>query len=207
MSCDEFVKELATWLTRVWDVETPGVDAVPANLTSHAEVCPECRERLRSASSLIGAQGEFGRIAKPSPFLAGRINESLTGLKPTHRGHRVLFSSLAAALAVVLIAVGLMIGPFRGGSGADVELLVKFTLEAPAAKRVHVVGDWNDWNATANPLRDDNSDGVWETDIKLELGREYRYQFFIDDNEWVADPKAPLKIDDGFGGQNSILRI
>ena len=207
MGCDDYCRELARWLESVWDVEAPGDDAVPVILSSHAENCPECRKRLHSASSLVGAQCEFDKLAKPSPFLAARINESLTGLKPAARGRLVMYSSLAAALAIVLIAVGLIIGPFRGSNGADVELLVKFTLEAPAAKRVHVVGDWNDWNSTANPLRDDNSDGVWEADIKLELGREYRYQFFIDDSEWVADPKAPLKIDDGFGGQNSILRI
>jgi 1,4-alpha-glucan branching enzyme len=72
---------------------------------------------------------------------------------------------------------------------------------------VYVVGDWNNWNAAADPLHDDNSDGIWETTIELEAGNEYRYQFYIDDNRWIADPNAPLKIDDGFGGQNSILRI
>ncbi len=204
MSCDDFCGELAQWLETVLDVEAPGDRSVPADLTRHAEECPGCRKRLHAALSLVNTQAE---LEKPSPFLAARIQDGLTGLKPASRGRAIAYSSLAAALAVALIAVGLMTAFFRGGRGPDMELVVKFTIEAPEAKHVYVVGDWNDWNATADPLHDDNSDGVWETDIKLESGREYRYQFYIDDNAWVADPKAPLKIDDGFGGQNSILRI
>ncbi len=204
MNCDDFCRELAQWLDGVWDVETLGNAIPPVDLTRHAEECGECRSRFESALSLVDAHT---RIEKPSPFLSSRINERFLGTKPTARGRLPLYSSLAAALAIALIAVGLLIGPFRSGRGTGTELLVKFTLEAPTAKRVHVVGDWNDWNATANPLHDDDSDGIWETDIKLDAEGEYRYQFYIDDSEWVADPKAPLKIDDGFGGQNSILRI
>ena len=204
MDCNDFNIKLAQWLETVWDVETPGDTAVPVELTRHAEECPDCRKRLQTALSLTDPRPE---LDKPSPFLATRIQDELTGLKPATRGRVVAYSSLAAVLAITLIAVGLMIGPFRGGRRADAELLVKFTLEAPAATRVQVVGDWNEWDSTADALHDEDSDGIWEPDIKLDPGREYRYQFFIDDSEWVADPMAPLKIDDGFGGQNSILRI
>ena len=70
-----------------------------------------------------------------------------------------------------------------------------------------MVGDWNGWNPDAHPLTDDNGDGIWETEIKLHPGKEYRYQFYIDKEIWIADPDAPLAIEDGFGGVNSILRI
>jgi len=204
MNCDDFCRELSRWLETVWDTDAPGDPTPPVELSSHAEGCRECQNRLDSALSLIKAQSAAG---KPSPFLAARINEKLRTVKPKERRRPVMYTSLAAALAVVLIAIGLLAGPFKGNRKGETELLVKFTLEAPAAEQVYVVGDWNDWNATANPLFDDNADGLWETNIKLEAGKEYRYQFYIDDSKWVADPKAPLKIDDGFGGQNSILRI
>ena len=204
MLCEEFGKKLAQWLDMVWDVETPDRVGAPAELTKHAEECPGCMKRLETAVSLVSGQTD---LIEPSPLLTAAVQEKLAGLKPFDRKRRVLYPALAAALAVALIAVGLMAGPFRGGRRSTEELLIRFSLEAPGAEQVYVVGDWNGWNVGADPLFDNNSDGVWETDIKLEPGREYRYQFFVDDSEWVADPKAPLKIDDGFGGKNSILRI
>ncbi|MBN1685382.1 MAG: isoamylase early set domain-containing protein [Spirochaetales bacterium] len=204
MRCEEFSKEMARWLETVWDIETPAGGEVPAELTRHAEACPACMKRLKTAKSLVSARHS---LAEPSPFLANAVQERLTGVKPAARKHPVAYTALAAALAVALIAVGLMGGLFRSGSGNTKEMIVRFSLEAPGARQVYVVGDWNDWNAGADPLFDTDSDGVWETEINLEPGKEYRYQFFIDDSEWVADPKAPLKIDDGFGGENSILRI
>jgi hypothetical protein len=204
MRCEEFRKELARWLETVWDAESPGGGSKPDDLARHADECPGCRIRLQTALSLTNAQP---RIEEPSPFLVGRIQEKLAGGKPASRGRVVAYSALAAALAVTFITMGLLIGPFRDGRGNTKELLVRFSLEAPGAERVYVVGDWNDWDSGADPLFDNDSDGVWEAEIKLEPGREYRYQFHIDSKEWIADPKAPLKIDDGFGGQNSILKI
>ncbi len=204
MRCEEFRKRLARWLEDAWDIDTPDGGAVPAELSDHADECPECRARLNTAVSLLKAQDS---VTEPSPFLKTAVQEKLTGEKPADRRRGILYASIAAAAAVVLIVTGLMVGFLRDSGGTTGKLLVKFSLEAPGAKRVYVVGDWNEWNPAANPLSDGDSDGVWETEIKLEPGREYRYQFFIDDNEWVPDPKAPLKIDDGFGGKNSILRI
>src|SRR5438046_1474038 len=39
---------------------------------------------------------------------------------------------------------------------------VAFAVWAPAADRVGVVGNFNGWNATKNPLRRLGSSGVWE---------------------------------------------
>ena len=86
-------------------------------------------------------------------------------------------------------------------------MVVRFYLEAPSASTVALVGDWNDWDGEAHLLRDVEGDGLWETEIRLVPGREYRYQFFIDGKEWIADPGAPLSVDDGFGGKNSVLQL
>jgi len=204
MQCEEFQKELALWLEKTWDTDTPGGGPVPAALSGHAAPCPSCRRRLAAAVSLVTA-GD--RLKTPSPFLAAAVLERLDGAKPRAVRHTVLYSSMAAALAVVIIAAGLIAGYVRRGAGSAESLTVRFTLEAPQAEQVYVVGDWNGWDPAADPLFDEDSDGVWEAEITLDPGREYRYQFYIDESEWVADPNAPLNIDDGFGGENSILRI
>lgn len=203
MHCEDFKKELAGWLERVWDIEEPVEEAVPPALIEHANGCPECLQRLRAVQPLVDVQGSV----KPSPFLAPAVMQRLTGTAPDRRSHKRRNLGLAAAAAVLIGAAGLWLRPFSGEENWKGTLLVQFSLEAPEAESVYVVGDWNDWNPGADPLFDKDSDGVWEAEIRLEPGKEYRYQFHIDDSEWIADPKAALKIDDGFGGKNSILKI
>ena len=43
-------------------------------------------------------------------------------------------------------------------------------------------------------------------DVPLKPGR-YEYQFVIDGERRLADPKASQYLDDGFGGRNSILIV
>jgi len=82
-------------------------------------------------------------------------------------------------------------------SGVD----VRFQLDAPDAKSVFVAGEFNQWNATANPLTKDES-GKWNTALKLKPGR-YAYKFIVDD-QWRPDPGNPESAPDGLGGQNSV---
>jgi len=86
-------------------------------------------------------------------------------------------------------------------------ITVHLTLEAPEAENVAVVGDWNKWDPEVHQMRDENGDGIWELSIHIEEGGEYQYQFLINGEKWIPDPKAPLKVKDGFGGTNSILDI
>jgi 1,4-alpha-glucan branching enzyme len=47
--------------------------------------------------------------------------------------------------------------------------------------------------------------GVWSIVLPLPPGR-YEYQFIINHETWVLDPAAPA-VDDGMGGQNSLLIV
>jgi 1,4-alpha-glucan branching enzyme len=52
---------------------------------------------------------------------------------------------------------------------------VQFAVWAPNAKEVSVVGDFNNWNTSANPM-EPSSSGVWETFIpKIGRGEVYKY--------------------------------
>lgn len=54
---------------------------------------------------------------------------------------------------------------------------VKFTVWAPAAKRVSVVGDFNFWDGRANPMRSLGQSGVWEIFIpELKEGEKYKFE-------------------------------
>ncbi|HAN30796.1 MAG TPA: hypothetical protein DCQ06_04295 [Myxococcales bacterium] len=75
-------------------------------------------------------------------------------------------------------------------------------------KQVLLSGSFNGWasdSATAAVLSDDDGDGVWQVTQQLTPG-SWQYKFIVDGN-WIEDPNNPEKIDDGFGGYNSVLSI
>ena len=81
---------------------------------------------------------------------------------------------------------------------------VLFVVPAPlAATTVVVVGDFNDWEATA--LSDEDGDGIWTTTIPLSPGR-YEYGFLIDGRWWGEDPRADEHVQ-SFGEYSSVRYI
>ncbi|HEX7477477.1 MAG TPA: 1,4-alpha-glucan branching protein GlgB [Polyangiales bacterium] len=53
-----------------------------------------------------------------------------------------------------------------------------FAVWAPNAAQVSVVGDWNGWNRSSNPLRARDSSGVWEGFVP-EVGQGAHYKYHI----------------------------
>jgi 1,4-alpha-glucan branching enzyme len=81
---------------------------------------------------------------------------------------------------------------------------VRFTLQAPDAGKVFLVGDFNGWNPAAIPLRR-SADGTWEVEVPLPPGR-YAYSFMVD-GALATDPSAPQARDDDFGSVNSVVMV
>ncbi|MGB1013999.1 MAG: glycogen-binding domain-containing protein, partial [Nannocystaceae bacterium] len=46
---------------------------------------------------------------------------------------------------------------------------------------------------------------VWTADVELPWDLPVQYKFRINGENWVLDPNNPETIDDGFGGENSLL--
>lgn len=70
---------------------------------------------------------------------------------------------------------------------------------------VAVAGEFNAWSTSADPMSK-QADGSWKLVKKLEPGR-YAYKFVIDGTNWKPDPDATDKVDDGFGGSNSVVVV
>ena len=73
--------------------------------------------------------------------------------------------------------------------------VAKVTFDLPAAavtgaKGVSLVGDFNDWDVAAQPLKK-QKDGSFKAVVELPVGAEYQYRFVIDgqtwENDWDAD--------------------
>jgi hypothetical protein len=85
------------------------------------------------------------------------------------------------------------------------EVRVRFTYQAPGASTVTVVGDFNQWNPTAIPLRRSADGKTWEIEIPLTPGR-YAYAFYVD-GALARDPDAPQVRDNDFGTANSVVMV
>ena len=88
----------------------------------------------------------------------------------------------------------------------DTVQLVQFMLVAPNARTVSVVGDFNDWDSAATPLREAADAGVWTITVPLTPGR-HQYVFMVNGNRWTPDPAAPLAVEDSFGMPNSVITV
>ncbi|HEU5085428.1 MAG TPA: 1,4-alpha-glucan branching protein GlgB [Acidimicrobiales bacterium] len=54
---------------------------------------------------------------------------------------------------------------------------IAFSVWAPAARAVRVVGDWNSWDGRIHPMRALGASGVWELFVpEAEVGQRYRYE-------------------------------
>ena len=81
---------------------------------------------------------------------------------------------------------------------------VLFRLDAPEARRVEIVGDFNSWQEPLD-LNDDDEDGIWLAIARLDPGT-YQYKFIVD-GLWQCDPANPVNVDDTHGGKNSVVVV
>ncbi len=129
-------------------------------------------------------------------------------------GHRMIRWNVATALAtvgiVVLVLTQVVRFQNRPGDTAAVtrqDQVVRVTMNfyAPEAHQVAVAGTFNKWQVGSDVLKKQGN-GTWTIDISLKPG-VYSYMFVVDGKAWVTDPNADAYRDDGFGYNNSVLRV
>ena len=159
----------------------------------HAEPLP--RRRARVLAWLV----EPHRFALPplatAALAAGLVGVGIIGGLALHRDGRLATEQPRA------VVVGNPQLPDFVSARA-----VKFVLIAPKAARVSLVGDFNGWNASANPMTTQGADGTWTIFIPLEPGL-HTYSFVVDGTHFVADPAAPFAPDDGYGHRSSVVLV
>ena len=82
----------------------------------------------------------------------------------------------------------------------------KVTFELPQdieAKDASLVGEFNDWDSNAHPLKKVKS--VWKTTLDLEQGREYQFRYLVNGQEWYNDDSADRYVPNHIDGDNSVV--
>ncbi len=81
---------------------------------------------------------------------------------------------------------------------------VVFSLDAPEAREVLLVGAFNMWDEKRHPMKKDE-DGMWKKIVIIPGGR-YEYKFLVD-GEWWNDPKNEEVCPNEHGTLNSVITV
>jgi hypothetical protein len=114
--------------------------------------------------------------------------------------------ALAAGIALVF-GIGVLVGRRSvapAGMGSEMRS-VEFALKTSADSTVALVGDFNNWDPRATPLRP-SADSLWSVVVPLRPGR-YHYTFVVDGTQWRRDPAAPRALEDDFGTPTSVITV
>ncbi len=83
---------------------------------------------------------------------------------------------------------------------------VRFTVLAPGAKQVVLVGSFNGWAKDATPMKIIDASSVWLVDVPLPEG-EHTFMYVIDGVRWMTPPQAEDFVTDGFGQTNGVVIV
>ncbi|MFO7798149.1 hypothetical protein [Rhodohalobacter sp.] len=91
-------------------------------------------------------------------------------------------------------------------SERESEVWIRFVYFDEEAETMAVAGDFSDWDPVdlTKDIVDEKT--VWTGMIPVVRG-EHHYMFVKNGDEWVTDPLADVKRDDGFGNKNAVLYL
>jgi 1,4-alpha-glucan branching enzyme len=80
-------------------------------------------------------------------------------------------------------------------------------IAATDAKSVCIVGDFNNWNLYANPMKK-LKNGNYTVTLELKPGKEYQFRYLIDESKWENDWNADKYVKSPYGdSDNSVVVV
>jgi len=137
-----------------------------------------------------------------------------------------IFFSISLILIILIFSAGCAVWnsikdryvPYKMIGKKGGKTLVEFTFDSPSAETVHLAGAFNNWTApggTVAPgetknlpiqMKKDKKTNYWKVVWAIDPGK-YPYKYIINKTQWRQDPNSLEKVDDGFGGKNSIILV
>jgi 1,4-alpha-glucan branching enzyme len=75
-----------------------------------------------------------------------------------------------------------------------------------ATRTVYLVGDFNNWNRTAKPMKT-LKNGTFYASISLVPNREYHFRCLLDGQRWENDWTADKYVPNDYGTENSVVVV
>jgi hypothetical protein len=173
-----------------------GRDADDVNATDIAPARRQIEPRWRAGVRRVPLAWAAGitLLAGGVGFLSGRIGRE---------GSTVATAPAPEPSGVTVPSVALAAADERASETAP--RFTQFVLEAPSARAVSLVGDFNGWNPDSTRLVRDAS-GIWTATIALVPGRHV-YAFMVNDTVLTLDPRAPETRDPDLGTRASVVLV
>jgi 1,4-alpha-glucan branching enzyme len=76
--------------------------------------------------------------------------------------------------------------------------------EAPEAKTVQLLGDFNNWDKSIEPMNTSKTNDFTAT-LELETGKTYQFRYLINGKVWKNDSQADYFAANSFGEENSVV--
>lgn len=171
------------------------MDAVLTAMRAPAVVSHEVSERVAAAAVLAQspAARHPARLARIAATLA---IVALGGALVTGGREDALVTRTGATSRSSEASPAPLTARYAAHAASDARPIV-FELEAPAARSVQVLGDFNDWARGANSMQR-GADGRWRLTALLPPGR-YVYAFLVDGRRFTRDPSRDAVEDRDFG--------
>jgi len=87
---------------------------------------------------------------------------------------------------------------------------VTFVVDAEAingAETVAILGDFNNWDPTANSMKK-SKDGSFKATLDLESEKEYQFRYLVDGAKWINDVNADKFVSAGIANEeNSVITL
>jgi len=198
MKCEDSLSFVNVWENGKETRESLG------EFKTHLDGCGDCSRRFGALLPLMMRDADIPGIittAAPTDF-----TDTVMAALGKKNNRLFMFNPFLAVAAAVIFVIGLSFGIFFTRLNGNT-ITVHFTLDAPQASSVYLAGDFNDWSGESYKLSRVNASSPWEISVKLQKGKAYVYNFIVNGTTWIADPNAPARIDDGFGGSGSLLRL
>jgi len=77
---------------------------------------------------------------------------------------------------------------------------------APEAQNVTIVGEFNNWDINATPMKK-LKNGDFAVTLELPANKEYRFRYLIDSNRWENDWHADKYIPNPYGCDDSVVVV
>lgn len=150
----------------------------------------------------------YGNPGEQHRFAVGEVEGLTAELDSLNHRLNLKVDDNAAGLCVLPI----QLLPTQAGQAA-IQGVIPVAIEAVArwpfelsgyheAGSVALVGDFNNWDASADPLR--RTEAGWRLDKAIkETSFSYKY---VVDGSWIPDPGNPMREEDGHGGYNSVVQ-
>ncbi len=76
--------------------------------------------------------------------------------------------------------------------------------EGIEVKNVHLVGDFNDWDLTATPMKR-NKRKVYRVALDLDPGQTYQFRYLVNGEHWINEWHADDYVANEFGNDNCVV--